>query len=214
LDWKFKKHDLTEQGYGSENGFLGLINGKAMQNYKGMQKKMTPGGIRFEIFWKRDLLKTANTVLRLYGKKISDKQVYTLEKSIMESIVHFRQNRDYYFNVKRNYPKTIDLRSFPVKEVKTEDGGYQITYDLYKGESVKTKLDDLCNNVTHVTILNNYIIGVFFSTHNGTNRGLYCLDFIDFCKILFSLREDKEIGVEPKFDESGHLTEFKFTGKW
>jgi hypothetical protein len=172
------------------------------------------GVIRFETFWKSDLLKTANTILKLYGEKASNKNVYNLEKRIMESIIHFRQNRDYYFNAKRKYPPKIDLRSFPIKEGKTKGGGYQMTYDLHKGKNVKVKLDDLCNNVTHVTIPGNYINGVFFSACNGVTKGLYCLDFIDFCKILFSLREDKEIGVEPDFDKSGHLTKFKFTNKW
>jgi hypothetical protein len=205
----------------AETAFFWAYNEKAIEKYKREQKKddarreaKRKGNVRFEEFWKSDLLKTANTILKLYGKKVSDRQVYTMEKKIMESVIHFRQNSDYYFSVKRKYPKKIDLRSFPLKAVKTEGGGFKITYDLLKGEDKTVKLKDLFNEITHVTIQGDYIIGVFFSVKNETKNALYLLDLICFSKILLSLREDKEIGVEPEFDSEGNLTEFKVTEKW
>jgi len=205
----------------AEAAFFWAYNEKAIEKYKREQKKddarreaKRKGNVRFEEFWKSDLLKTANTILKLYGKEVSDRQVYTIEKKIMESVIHFRQNSDYYFSAKRKYPKKIDLRSFPLKAVKTEAGGFKITYDLLKGKDIVVKLKDLCNEITHVTIQGDYIGGVFFSVKNETKNALYLLDLIHFSKILLSLREDREIGVEPVFDREGNLTEFKSTDKW
>jgi hypothetical protein len=205
----------------AEIAFYWAYNKKAIQKYQRQQKKeieklmaKKKGNVRFEKFWKSDLLRTANTILKLYGKKASDKQVYTIEKMIMESVIHFRQNSDYYFNAKRKYPKRISLRSFPAKAVKTGDGGFKITYDLSKGKNITAKLKDLCNDITHVTMQGDYIGGVFFSIKNEAKNAFYFLDLICFSKILLSFREDKEIGVEPDFDKEGNLTEFKFTDKW
>jgi hypothetical protein len=205
----------------AETAFFWAYTEKAIEKNKRREKKederrnaIRMGNVRFESFWKSDLLKTANTILKLYGKKVNDRQVYTIEKRIMESVIHFRQNSDFYFSAKRKYPKKIDLRSFPLKAVKAEGGGFMITYDLLKGKDKTVKLKDLCNEITHVTIQGDYIIGVFFSVKNETKNALYLLDLICFSKILLSLREDKEIGVEPVFDSEGNLTEFKFTDKW
>jgi hypothetical protein len=101
-----------------------------------------------------------------------------------------------------------------LKAVKAEDGGFNISYDLCKGKDITAKLTDLCNDLTHVTMQGNYIGGVFLSVKNEAKSALYFLDLICFSKILFSFREDKEIGVEPDFDKEGNLTEFKFTDKW
>jgi hypothetical protein len=209
----------------AEAAFFWAYNDKAVKAYQRRQKReraRVMAGMhkmRFEKYWKRELAGTASFLLKVYGKKISTAQIFSVEKKIMVCLLHIRQYRGFYCNAKRNYPGQADMRSFPIKNSGVDNHIINGRYDLMKGKNVKVKLKDIFNGYLHVNVYpyfmtGNIITGIFFYSDGDTNDFLYYIELFKFAEILFSLEKDEEIGLEPEFDDEGNLTHFEFTDKW
>ena len=205
--------------------FYWAYNDKAIKAFQRRQKRESARvtanmhKMRFEKFWKRELIETANYILKVYGKKINIAQIFTLEKKIMVCLLHIRQYKGFYCNANRNYPQRADMRSFPVKDGGVDKHIINGRYDLMKGKNVKVKLKDFFNGFVNVNVYpyfmtGNIITGIFFYSDSDTNDFLYHMELFKFAEILFSLGKDEETGLEPVFDDEGNLTHFEFTGKW
>jgi len=176
--------------------------------------------MRFEKYWKNELNNTANYILKLYTTKVNNKNIFTLEKKIMSCLLHIRQYKEYYFCNKRNYPKIIEIVSYPIRDKKADSNNFGLRYDLFNGNKENVELKELCNFFIHVNI-NSYFIpaydriyGIFFTSDRKTNISLYYINLSVFAKILFSLAKNEEIGIEIKFAEEGKIKNIEFTNKW
>ena len=176
--------------------------------------------MRFEKYWKNELINTANYILKLYTSKVNNKKVFILEKKIMLCLLHIRQHKEYYFNKRRMHPDAIKLTYYPIEDKKADEYDIGRRYKLFGGNKEEIKLHDLCNYFIHINI-NSYFVpaydriyGTFFSNDENKNIKLFYINLVVFAEIFLSLANNEEAGININFTENGFIEKIEHTNKW
>jgi len=171
--------------------------------------------IHFYDLWMQELEESAEFFLNSYNTKVTAKVCFEIEKRIATCFLHLRQNSKEYLSASRKNQKEISLTYYPIRNIKAKKNDYRERYSLMNGSKELLKVYQLCHSIIHVSEKSQFIpteegvLGVFFSSDQDVNEKLYYVQLCKIAQILLSVVENRELIIEPVFNERARI--FSFT---